>query len=91
MASINLNINSETAWADLVEEEAKMAPAAAGASTPPPKEKGWTDVSAPKKGKKTKSRTKDTAPADPVAKTLDFGNNYADRNNKFAIFAEDDE
>lgn len=88
MASIKLNIDAKTAWADLVEESEK-APAAAGAATPQ-KEKGWTDVNAPK-GKKTKSRTKDTAPAD-VVKTLDFGGNkpYADSNNKFAALALSD-
>lgn len=88
MASIKLNINDKTAWADLVEEEQK-APAAAGSGTPQ-KEKGWTEVNAPKKGKKTKSRTKDTAAAGAAVKTLDFGGKYADPNNKFAILAWSD-
>lgn len=86
----SLNIDSKTAWADLVEEE-KNAPAAAGATTPQ-KEKGWTEVNAPKKSKKTDSRTKDSATAD-VVRALDFGGEKAPYNNptnKFAAFADSD-
>ena len=92
MASIKLDkTNEKTAWADLVEEEEKNAPAAAGAGTPQ-KEKGWTEVSAPKKGKKSKSRTTDPAPAG-VAQKLDFGDKNPSsnlKNNKFAALAWSD-
>lgn len=86
MASIQLNIDTETAWADLVEE----APAAAGASTPPPKENGWTAVKGEPK-KKTKSRTKDTAPADAVAQKLNFGDKANLSKNPFAALADSDD
>lgn len=93
MASTNFNINDKNAsWGDLVLEE--KPPAAAGAGTPQ-KEKGWTEVKgAPKKSKKTESRTKNTASAGSVVKTLDFSDGkkpYADPNNKFAVLAEDSE
>ena len=97
------NFNNQTAWADLVEEKEKALasagaatpqkePAAAGAGTPQKEEKGWTQVKAPKKDK-TKSRTKDSAPAGSVAKKLDFSdgkNPYADPGNKFAVLAWSD-
>jgi hypothetical protein len=92
MASIKLDkTNEKTAWADLVEEEEK-APASAGAGTPQKEEKGWTEVNAPKKDK-SKSRTKDSAPAGPVAKKLDFGDKNPSsnlKNNKFAALAWSD-
>jgi hypothetical protein len=93
MSNIKINniINEKTAWADLVEEEEKNAPAAAGAVSPPPKEKGWTEVHAPKKGKKSKSRTTDPATAG-VAQKLDFDGNPPSnlKNNKFAALAWSD-
>lgn len=87
MATINLTIDTTTNWADLAEEAAAFA-------TPPPKEKGWTDVNgAPKKNKKTVSKTADPASAG-VAKKLDFDGKKSTTtlsNNKFAAFADDDE
>ena len=70
--------NIMTNWADLVEKE----PAAAGAGSPPPTEEGWIEVSAPKKGKTTESRTTDPATASVVQ-------NLA--TNRFAILADDDD
>jgi chitodextrinase len=87
----SLSMNSTTAWADIVEEEDKAA-AAAGAATPPQKEKGWTEVNAPTKIKKTKSRRKDSATAEAV-KTLDFGGEkkpYNNPINKFSALADSD-
>jgi hypothetical protein len=70
--------NINTPWGDLVEEK-----------TPRKEEKGWTQVNAPKKEKKTTPKTKESAPADPVAKKLDFDEHTS--KNKFAILAEDSE
>ena len=87
MASIKLDkTNEKTSWGDLVLEEEEKAPASAGAGTPQKEEKGWTEVNAPKKDK-SKSRTKDSAPAGPVAKKLDFGSTNLS-NNKFAALAD---
>jgi hypothetical protein len=85
-----LNIDSKTAWADLMEAEDKAS--AAACATTPQKEKGWTEVNAPKKIKKTKSRTKDSATAE-IAKTLDFGGEkkpYNNPTNMFSTLADSD-
>ena len=92
MASIKLDFDNTTEWGDMAAfKQDQTAPAAAGASTPPPKnEKGWTDVpGAPRKGKKANAASEPVK--DSVSKTLVFTGNYDPRGNRFGIFAEDDD